>query len=60
MSRHEENLIIGYAKMAEQYKELHEAATDEDTRILCTALAGVASDAAMDLSKRLAKGFDLG
>lgn len=54
MTKDEQNKLRGYAMEAEQYMELQEAAMDEDTRILCAALAGVLSDAAMEIAQRIA------
>lgn len=50
-----ESIIRGYAREAEQYMELQTLATDNDTRILCAALAGVASDMAFEMARRIAE-----
>lgn len=44
------DLIREYEKVAEDYRELRELATDEDTRILCDVLAAEALDSAAALS----------
>lgn len=55
MTKDEQTKLRGYAREAEQYMELQALATDSDTRILCAALAGVSSDAATDMARRIAE-----
>jgi len=52
MTSEEQALIRHYELLTKQYRELQEAATDSDTRIISAALADEATEAEAELRKR--------